>query len=73
MYLCKDCGELFEEPHYLFGEPGCPFCRGQAYEKALICDSCGSYIQGEYIKTKDHGFYCFSCYIIKNTYEEYEE
>lgn len=47
MYICLECGEMFEdfttwtEPH---GEQlcGCPYCKG-AYEEAKECVVCGEY------------------------------
>jgi len=54
MYICDDCGHIFEEPitweerHGFTHGPferwyGCPHCKG-SYEEAKRCDNCGEYI-----------------------------
>ncbi len=54
MFICLNCGEIFEEPkHYVekhgfeygpFEEyDGCPVC-GDSYEEAYECSNCNSYI-----------------------------
>jgi hypothetical protein len=54
MYICLDCGEIFEEPEtweesYPYGEgyayqtfSCCPHCEG-SYEEAEVCKDCGEY------------------------------
>ena len=71
MYICFDCGELFEEPkHYVETHgldyppyetwKGCPVCGG-AYDDAMECSICGNYITGDYIED-DGVFVCDNCY-----------
>lgn len=72
MFVCKECGHVFEEPEYWvekhgFDYPpyeewsGCPNCRGD-YVETHICDGCSDYINGPYIKTVDGTRYCENCY-----------
>lgn len=72
MYLCLDCGRLFEEPkrcvetHGLDTPPyevwdGCPYCSG-GYVETKRCDVCEEWIVGEYIKLNDDTFVCDNCY-----------
>ena len=54
MYICLDCGHVFDEPdtwneHHPYGEgyateawSGCPRCKG-GYEEAVECNVCGEY------------------------------
>ena len=60
MYICLDCGYLFEEPkhytetHGLDTPPyeqliGCPKCSG-AFVETYRCDCCGEWIIDKYIK-----------------------
>ena len=76
MYICLDCGYIFDEPtrysesHGLDSPPyeewkGCPKCAG-AYEETFPCDVCGKWINGEYIELKDGTTICDDCYKIKN-------
>lgn len=80
MWLCIDCGHIFEEPlrweeRYGFDYgpfekfSGCPKC-GESYVKAYKCDECNKWIQGTYIKTTSGQRICENCYI---TYELGEE
>ena len=80
MLVCVECGHLFEEPTYweethgLDTPPyekwsGCPKCYG-GYVEARICDSCGEFITGTYVKTEDGERICENCYM---TYEIGEE
>lgn len=73
MYICLDCGEIFEEPKYYTEKHGldtppyeeyrgCPVCGG-GYEGAKICDICKSYITDEYIVTSNNDIICENCYI----------
>lgn len=54
MYICLDCGNVFDEPKILKESHGfhdgyyeslyyCPECLGD-YEEACICDKCGEII-----------------------------
>ena len=72
MWICLDCGRVFENPrryvdsHGLDTPPyeeweGCPSCGG-AYAEAYECDGCGEWITGEYIKTKNDERFCENCY-----------
>lgn len=74
MFVCKECGELFEDPvywkerHNLDTPPyeemcGSPCCYG-AFEDAEKCDCCEEYIEGAYIITEDDKKYCKDCYRI---------
>jgi methionyl-tRNA synthetase len=53
MFICTDCGRIFDEPitwqerHGLDTPPyetfsGCPYCR-EPYERAVECEVCGEY------------------------------
>ena len=75
MFICLDCGLVFEEPeHYVdthgLDSPlyeywnGCPECGG-AYTETYCCDACGEWIAGEYVEIGDQK-YCENCFIIKN-------
>lgn len=75
MYICLDCGELFEEPckyvetHGLDSPPyekymGCPHCGG-AYVETIQCDICGEWISGEYVKLDNDMVVCDNCYVVK--------
>ena len=72
MFVCIECGALFEQPKYCiethgFTFPpyetwdGCPKCTG-AFVKAHKCDCCGEYITGDYIKTDNDRRFCENCY-----------
>ena len=76
MFLCLECGKLFEEPekyedsHGLDYPPyetwyGCPSCAG-GYVETFQCDVCGDYITGKYIKTADDDIICEECYVVKD-------
>lgn len=71
MFICKECGNVFEEPirweerHGLDTPPfeqhiGCPYCQG-AYVEAYRCDCCDYWIDGTYIKTSDGKRFCEEC------------
>ena len=71
MWVCLECGEIFEEPrlyidtHGLDTPPyeerwGCPVCGG-AYTEAYECGSCGEWINDSYIKVNNER-YCSDCY-----------
>ena len=75
MYICLECGATFESPsHYreyrgeCFGYPSyeecvaCPCCGGDFVE-TYECDSCGKWIDGEYVKVGNDR-YCSDCYEI---------
>ena len=80
MYLCLDCGRLFEEPkryvetHGLDSPPyemskGCPDCGG-AYVETMECCMCDEWITGEYIELADGSAVCEECYMKKDIAEE---
>jgi len=73
MYKCKDCGEIFEEPHnyrevhneieggYYEEFSECPYCGG-SYEETKRCDDCGGdFLDDELIEGR-----CLDC--TKNTF-----
>lgn len=55
MFICRECGEVFEEPKYWeegypYGEGYayqtlccCPHCEDMAIEEAVVCKDCGEY------------------------------
>lgn len=67
MYICGDCGKLFEEPKEWsqnHGEPhlterwcGCPDCGG-GYEEAVYCPECEEHFDAD---DTTHG-YCKKCF-----------
>lgn len=76
MFICLDCGIVFEEPkayierHGLDSPPyevinGCPVCGG-SYVETMCCNECGSWITDEYIELKDSSVICDKCYKVKN-------
>lgn len=75
MYVCVDCGTVFEEARYyvethgLETPPyetwyGCPKCGGY-YIEAFKCDCCGEWITGQYAITDDGYSYCDNCYVVR--------
>lgn len=73
VFVCVECGELFEEPrhfvetHGLDYPPyeewnGCPECAGMFIE-AFKCDCCNEYITGDYIELDSGEKYCDNCFI----------
>ena len=80
MWICTNCGHIFEEPRrweerhgFDYGPfekfSGCPEC-GEPYVKAHECDCCGKWIDGRYIKLESGERICENCY---TTYELGEE
>ena len=80
MYICLDCGRIFEESshftdkHGLDSGPyeeydGCPQCGG-AYVEAHRCDCCGEYIVDTYIKLESGERICSECYTTHELGEE---
>ena len=62
MFICKECGAVFEEPNVTYDDPSpsgvalasgayeydyCPECGGEDIEVADECASCGEYIIGK--------------------------
>ena len=79
MFICLDCGEIFEKPkiftetHGLDSPPyekfyGCPECGG-SFAKTFECDICGNYIEDEYIITDEGDIICDSCYTVHSIYD----
>ena len=80
MYICKDCGTLFNTPveytekHGLDSPPyetwyGCPECSG-AYTNTFECDVCNKYIIGEYAKVTNGMKICDACFTNNNIMED---
>lgn len=80
MYVCKDCGALFDTPikytetHGLDTPPyeewhGCPECSG-AYVETFECDMCSEFISGEYITVINGMKICAECFTTNNIMEE---
>ena len=72
MYVCVNCGQLFEMPAHVTEKHGfdyppyeevamCPFCGGDFVE-TYQCEECGEYIDGEYIQLANGECYCQNCY-----------
>ena len=79
MFICLECGTLFEDPveweerHGLDYGPyehwtGCPFCHG-GYTEAHRCDECDEWIVDDYIKVGDKR-YCSECCLSMELGEE---
>ena len=80
LFVCLECGSIFEEPAYWEEEhgldtppyesmSGCPSCYG-SYVEAYKCDECGDWIDGKYIKTDSGDRICENCYIVYELGEE---
>lgn len=72
MFICRDCGRIFETPqqiierHGLDSPPyeefsGCPFCGGD-YTETYVCCECGQFITGDFVELKNGEHYCNACY-----------
>lgn len=74
MFVCNDCGEMFDEPIERTDDLGlpdevrhgyverygvCPFCESEDFDEAKKCDICGE--EGK-MYTGVHIRYCRSCY-----------
>ena len=79
MFICLDCGEIFEKPkiftetHGLGSTPyeelyGCPLCGG-SYAETYRCDVCGKYVEDEYITTDKGDIICDNCYTTHSVYD----
>lgn len=75
MFICLDCGCVFDEPkhwietHGLDSPPyeewdGCPSCGG-AYAETYKCDGCNDWLCGTYVEVENGNKYCENCYEIR--------
>lgn len=70
MYICKECGEVFEEPVVITDDPSpsgvsltagaykyesCPYCKSDNLGEAEPCSCCGEY------HDSDDGIICKEC------------
>ena len=82
MFICCECGKMFEDiaiwREYrgeCFGDPsyeelwGSPCCYGN-YVEAKECSCCGEYITDTYVETYDGRRYCSECYIERELEDE---
>lgn len=76
MYICCDCGHVFETPKHCSEDrtpggsfeggsfiehwEGCPLCEG-AFEEAVECDGCGEFTYSSSLTSTKDGEYCESC------------
>ena len=76
MYICLDCGKIFDEPttytedmtpggvfegdSFIQHYTGCPNCEG-AYEEAKECDNCTEIIAYSNGEYTKQGFWCNKC------------
>lgn len=51
MWICKECGEIFEEPcegwvkaEDDYKNDSCPWCDSEDIEEAEECEECGEYV-----------------------------
>lgn len=68
MYICNECGEVFEEPkiyeeHHPYGMgyavekiAVCPHCKDTDIDEAKVCQRCGEYVAELYDSM------CDACY-----------
>ena len=80
MFVCVECGHVFDQPDRWVERHGfdygpyesfsvCPKCRG-SYVEAHKCDCCDEWITGSYIKTEDGKRYCENCYVVMDLEDE---
>lgn len=71
MYLCQNCGAVFEVPDVVFERHGldtppyeallvCPSCRDSDITEARECDCCREWVPS-YYETEDERVYCKRC------------
>ena len=76
MFVCLECGNVFEEPQHWkethgldYGSyesfSGCPDCAG-AYVEAYYCDCCGEVINTSTYVEIEGDKYCANCFTVKN-------
>ena len=74
MFICNDCGEVFEEPkiyyeHHPYGMGyaeekwlACPHCGDTDIKDAVECSRCGDYIAEDDAHMDENGLYlCDMC------------
>ena len=83
IYLCKECGNIFEKAVLMTERHDAPFppyeewygcpnpkCCSGAYVEVKDCKACMLTITGEYITTNDGFNYCENCYIKRDIRED---
>lgn len=76
MYVCLECGAVFETPVAYMETHGldcgpyealscCPVCGG-AYVETMRCSQCEDWVTGKYIELDDGSIVCDNCYLIKD-------
>ena len=82
MYVCRECGGLFKNPHVIrdgfvehFGTP-CytticvsPCCQSD-YIQAKQCDNCDGEITAQYISLEDGRILCPECFVLRDLRDE---
>jgi len=62
MYICLNCGEIFDKGKILHDDSGdyqvCPVCRDDDYSDAIKCELCGEYYSSLSIATEH---FCARC------------
>ena len=82
MWYCLNCHHVFDSPKYckdiIVVDPYpdgpmvsvCPYCLSDEFVKAIQCDCCGEYIEGDFIKIKTEECFCENCYTKHDILEE---
>ena len=81
MYVCKECGNVFDRPFRIteclefFGQPCvreefCSPCCKASYEQSQPCAICGEVICGDYIEMANGERICDSCYVRKTIFND---
>ena len=76
MFICTDCGCIFERPKVVterhgLGEPPyekleiCPECGG-AFVPVKRCNYCGEVIADQFVETANGLLFCDNCYCERN-------
>lgn len=76
MYICRDCGRVFDNPAFFFENHGfdygpaekwdcCPFCGSVSFDEAVYCDGCHEAVSEEEavtIRANDRTYhFCEAC------------
>ena len=73
MFICKECGAIFEEPRitsesHPYGEGSaseewayCPVCGESGFEEAHQCSRCSEYFAFDDLDYIGHSLYCEVC------------